>query len=234
LAGRAGRPGLVLLPELFSTGFLDEAMAAQPGPAGADGDAWEDLAARDRGTTAEAAEAGDEGPRFRNAILVLAPDGSLAARYRKVHPFSYGGEDKLFAGGREVVTFELDGWVVQPTVCYDLRFPELYRSGSTRGTHLILVQANWPEARQAHWETLLKARAIENQAYVAGVNCIGTQGTLNYAGGSMVVHPKGEAMTAPAREEGLVRARIELDACKQWRKAFPALRDRLPAEFYQP
>ena len=95
--------------------------------------------------------------------------------------------------------------MVQPTICYDLRFPELYRAGSQRGTHLILVQANWPEARQAHWEILLKARAIENQAFVAGVNCVGTQESLHYVGGSMLVSPKGEVPGPGRHAEGVVQ-----------------------------
>lgn len=245
LLGKTAKPALVLLPELFSTGYLDEASANQPGP---EGETWDEVARKDldflsalsrnlgcwvSGTTVESLGSPGDGPRFRNAIVVFDPKGNPAAHYQKVHPFSFGGEDKLFSGGGEVVTFDLDGWVVQPTICYDLRFPELYRAGSSRGVHLILCQANWPEGRQAHWDILLKARAIENQAYVAGVNCVGTQGTLEYMGGSAILHPKGEALTAPTQEEGLVKARLDLDICKGWRKAFPALRDRRPADFYR-
>jgi predicted amidohydrolase len=178
-------------------------------------------------------DAGGRAPfRYRNLSLLYAPDGSERAVYRKTHPFSYGGEDRLFEAGREIVTVDVEGWVVQPTVCYDLRFPELYRAGSGRGAHLILVQANWPEARQSHWRALLQARAIENQAFVAGVNCVGTQDALRYAGGSAVFSPKGEVVAQAGAEEGLVRAKIDLDACKQWRRHFPALRDRLPWDFF--
>jgi predicted amidohydrolase len=250
-AGKSSRPGrepaLVVLPELFSTGFLDTASAAEPGPAGPGGEAWEEVAARDReflsslarnlgcwvaGTTVEAGAPGVEGPRFRNASLAVDPEGRVQCTYRKIHPFSFGGEDKLFSGGREVAAFPLADWTVQPTICYDLRFPELYRAGSRRGVHLILVQANWPEARQAHWETLLRARAIENQAFVAGVNCVGAQGTLRYAGGSALVNPKGETLVQGGDAEGVFSARADLDFCRQWRRAFPALRDRMPPGFY--
>jgi predicted amidohydrolase len=245
LAGAGGSPALILLPELFSTGYLDLASAARTGP---EGETWEEVAGKDReflsalarklkawvsGPTVEAGAAGGQGPRFRNALLIFAPDGREAARYQKIHPFSYGGEDKLFAGGPEVVTVDIENLVVQPTICYDLRFPELYRAGSQRGVHLILVQANWPDPRQAHWETLLRARAIENQAFVAGVNCVGTQDSLQYAGGSVVLSPKGEALALGGAAEGLVKSKVDLDLCKQWRKAFPALRDRKPLEFYQ-
>jgi predicted amidohydrolase len=256
-------PALLVLPELFSTGYLDG--AALPGGfaagrAGAQGslgpEALAGVAAADRaflsglawrmkcwvaGTTVEAAppaagngDAGGARPpdRYRNLSLLYAPDGSERAAYRKTHPFSYGGEDRLFEAGREIVTVEMEGWVVQPTICYDLRFPELYRAGSSRGAHLILVQANWPEARQSHWRALLQARAIENQAYVAGVNCTGTQDALQYAGGSAVYSPKGEVVAQAGAEEGPLRARIDLDVCKQWRKHFPALRDRLPWDFF--
>jgi omega-amidase len=245
--GPAAKPALIILPELFSTGYLDA--AALPGgaavsPGSLTADALSGVAAADRaflaelarktgswvaGATVEAGPAGANGNGgYRNLSLLYAPDGSERAVYRKLHPFSYGGEDRLFDPGREILTMDIDGWVVQPTICYDLRFPELYRAGSNRGAHLILVQANWPEARQAHWRALLQARAIENQAFVAGVNCTGAQDALHYAGGSAVFSPKGEALAQAGADEGMTHARIDLDECKQWRKHFPALRDRLP------
>jgi omega-amidase len=243
----AAKPSLIVLPELFSTGYLDD--AALPGgasvsPGSLSAGALSGVAAADRafladlarktgswvaGATVEAGPAGANGNGgYRNLSLLYAPDGSERSAYRKLHPFSYGGEDRLFEPGREISTAEIEGWVVQPTICYDLRFPELYRAGSNRGAHLILVQANWPEARQAHWRALLQARAIENQAFVAGVNCAGTQDPLKYAGGSAVFSPKGEAVAQAGADEGLVHAHLDLDECKQWRRHFPALRDRLP------
>ncbi|MBW8887550.1 MAG: carbon-nitrogen family hydrolase [Fibrobacteres bacterium] len=267
-------PAMIVLPELFSTGYLDAATlsgGANPasgrtpagslgpealaGVAAADRAFLADLARRTRcwvaGTTVEASQPGarelhggtagqgDEAQSpltaaglYRNLSLLFGPDGSERTSYRKIHPFSYGGEDKLFEAGREIVTVDVEGWVVQPTICYDLRFPELYRAGSGRGTHLILVQANWPEARQSHWRALLQARAIENQAFVAGVNCCGEQDALRYAGGSAVYSPKGEPVAQAGAEEGLLRAKLDLDACKQWRKHFPALRDRQPWDFF--
>lgn len=235
-------PGLVVLPELFSTGYL-----VQGDLGDARGEhAWVSSAPEDRKFLAELArrlnawvagttiETGAGEKRFRNMSLVFAPDGTEAVHYRKIHPFSFGGEDRLFHRGEEIVTFDAGPWHVQPTVCYDLRFPELYRAGSLRGAHLILVQANWPEARQSHWETLLRARAIENQAYVAGVNCTGSQEKLVYVGGSLIVSPKGETLAHAGAEEGLVKARLDLDHVKQWRRQFPALRDRMPWDFYRP
>ena len=236
-AVKPAKPSLLVLPELFSTGFLDETTGAPQTLAAEDRAFLAGLARKSgcwvAGSTVEAGPRGSDGNAgFRNLSLLFAPEGSESAVYRKTHPFSYGGEDRIFSRGNEIVTAEIDGWVVQPTICYDLRFPELYRAGSQRGVHLILVQANWPHARQAHWETLLRARAIENQAFVAGVNCTGSQDALVFAGGSVILNPKGENVSQGDASEGLVRGRIDLDACKQWRKQFPALRDRRDWDFY--
>lgn len=249
---KPGKPSLLVLPELFSTGYLDESAlpseGADPVHPHSDRSGLARVAGEDRfflsalarklgswvvGATVEAGLPGPDGNGgFRNLSLCYAPDGAEAAMYRKIHPFSYGGEDRLFAKGNEIVTVEADGWVIQPTICYDLRFPELYRAGSQRGVHLILVQANWPQARQTHWETLLRARAIENQAFVAGVNCTGSQDALRFAGGSAILSPKGETAAQGDDSEGVVRGSLDLDLCKQWRKAFPALRDRRPWDFF--
>lgn len=252
---KPGKPSLVVLPELFSTGWLDgAALPAGSGAAGSltatgpDAATVAAVAPADRkflaglarnlgswvaGTTVASGPPGGNGNGgYQNLALLYAPDGSERAAYRKVHPFSYGGEDRLFEPGREIVVTEIEGWVVQSTICYDLRFPELFRAGSQRGAHLILVQANWPQARQLHWDTLLRARAIENQAYVAGVNCTGSQEGLVFAGGSALYSPKGEVVVQGDAAEGVLRGKADLDYCKQWRKQFPALRDRLPWDFF--
>jgi omega-amidase len=242
---RLSGPALLVLSELFSTGYLDDSALRPEGAKALAGLAGEDraflaalavkLGCWVAGATVEAGPPGADGNGgFRNLSLIFAADGSEIAAYRKLHPFSYGGEDRIFTQGNEIVTADLDGWVVQPTICYDLRFPELYRAGSRRGTHLILAQANWPQARQAHWETLLRARAIENQGFVAGVNCTGTQGSLAFAGGSAIISPTGETLAMGDASECLVRAKADLDFCKQWRKQFPALRDRRPWDFFAP
>ena len=241
------KPALIVLPELFSTGFLDASALNMSQAA-----FWADSAKDDvtflanlaresgcwvAGATVEKGPVGQDGNGgFRNLSLLFSPDGKEQGRYQKIHPFSYGGEDRLFTRGNEIVAYAIeaeDSWKVQPTICYDLRFPELYRAESVRGAHLILVQANWPEARQLHWESLLRARAIENQAYVAGVNCTGDQDALHFAGGSLLVSPKGEILAQGGEEEGLVHASADLKFCLQWRKQFPALSDRMPLGFYR-
>jgi predicted amidohydrolase len=249
LPGKPGKSGLIVLPELFSTGFLDtSAMKAS------EKETWAAVAPADTlflsalarrlgafvmGTTVELGSAGLDGNGgFQNLSLLFSPEGTELSRYQKMHPFSYGGEDRLFTRGNELVTAAIqeedgsDSWIVQSTICYDLRFPELYRAGSRQGVHLIVVQANWPDARQAHWETLLRARAIENQAYVAGVNCVGEQGALRFIGGSTLISPKGETLAQAGEEEVLVHGVAELNLCKQWRKQFPALRDRRSEDIF--
>ncbi len=258
---KPGKPGLVIFPELFSTGFVDEAAIESSGRTSGrnsgrtDPDAWSRILADDLeffanlarrcgrwifGSSLQPDTVGD-GQAFRlfNLSIAFDPGGTERARYRKIHPFSYGGEDRVFGRGNATVTLEVDAgedeagpWRVQPTICYDLRFPELFRAGSSAGAHLITVQANWPEARQLHWDTLLRARAIENQAFVAGVNCCGAQETLRFAGGSAIISPKGEIVAQGGADECLVGGAIQLSNVLGWRKQFPALRDRMPWEFF--
>src|SRR5690606_11450688 len=113
--------------------------------------------------------------RLYNVGLLVDPSGTEQSAYRKIHPFSLGREDRIFEGGDAVETAAVEGFTLQTTVCYDLRFPELFRAGMRRGADLFAVPANWPRTRREHWDVLLRARAIENQAVVAGVNCTGEQ-----------------------------------------------------------
>ncbi len=168
----------------------------------------------------------------RNLSLLFDPDGKNPAEYQKVHPFTYGGEHRYFSGGNRLSTFAWQAFTVAPTICYDLRFPEIYRAGLARGAQLFTVQANWPEARQSHWQALLRARAIENQAYVAGVNCVGRQAHLAFAGGSCLFSPQGELVAEAGAEETVLEADIDAKEVISWRNHFPAVRDLKPPEFY--
>jgi predicted amidohydrolase len=164
--------------------------------------------------------------------VLFNPEGIAILEYAKMHPFSLGGEDRVFLPGDRPRLHPLEGFILQPTVCYDLRFPELYRAGMRLGADLMTVQANWPESRQEHWEVLLRARAIENQSFVAGVNCVGTQHGTLYAGGSRIVSPKGELLAQAGAEECVISADISASHVKSWRRAFPVLRDRRPDGFW--
>lgn len=167
--------------------------------------------------------------KARNHMTVFGPGGELLADYAKIHPFSYGNEHQHFEGGEEVVTFR---WavgarsaVVCPAVCYDLRFPELFRIGAGRGAEVFAIGANWPEGRRGHWTALLRARAIENQAVVLGVNRCGQDPNLRYAGGSAAFDAKGELLGELAAEAGVLTVDVDVEAVRAWRAGFPALRD---------
>src|SRR5437867_1072755 len=156
---------LAVLPEMFSTGFsMDAARIAQP----ADGPSETFLRdqARELGLwiLASVPEQGEPAPR--NMAMLVSPGGAVV-KYAKIHPFSFAGEDKVYSAGDRVVTAEVEGVRVTPLVCYDLRFPEPFRAAAAE-TDLFVVVANWPDTRREHWRTLLRARAIEYQAYVGG------------------------------------------------------------------
>lgn len=226
LEGAHLAPGtLVLLPEMFSTGFSMQVGAI------AEGEAQETerfLAglARELGVAVlgGVVNLGPDG-RGRNQALAIAPNGATLCRYSKIHPFSFGEETRHYTGGTEITHFEFAGVRISPFVCYDLRFPEIFRAATTRGAQLLAVIANWPQPREEHWLTLLKARAIENQAYVVGVNRCGRDPKLFYSGRSQVIGPKGEILADAGGAEGVIQAEVDLAGLQEWRKAFPALSD---------
>ncbi len=232
LLQRAAEDGvtLALLPEMFATGFsLDGARIAQP--PGGPSEEWLRGMARGLGMhlvagLAETCDAGGRpSPLPCNNALWVTPDGNVS-RYTKLHPFSFAGEDARFAKGTKVATWTIEGLRVTPVVCYDLRFPELFRA-ATDDTDLYAVIANWPERRRAHWQTLLRARAIENLCYVAGVNRVGEDGLGNpHTGDSAVISPWGETLASAALDETLLVARVDPAKVAEARAKFPVLRDR--------
>jgi omega-amidase len=156
---------------------------------------------------------------------LFGPDGRLGCRYAKVHRFTFAGEDAHFGAGERPAACDLAGWRVQPAVCYDLRFPELFRTPATRGAELICVIANWPAARESHWLALLKARAIENQAYIAAVNRCGRDPNVEYAGRSQIIGPRGEVIEDAGNGEAVISADLDQTLLRQYRGQFPALSD---------
>ncbi|MEO6052707.1 MAG: nitrilase-related carbon-nitrogen hydrolase, partial [Chthoniobacterales bacterium] len=163
--------------------------------------------------------------QFRNQQLLINPSGQCVARYSKMRLFHPGGEERLCVAGSEVVVASIEKWIVAPLVCYDLRFPELFREGTRRGAELFIVIANWPDVRIEHWITLLRARAIENQAYVIGVNRSGRDPERAYSGHSMVVDPKGNAILDAGESEVVAQTKLDREALLSWRAEFPVLRD---------
>ncbi|MET8580261.1 carbon-nitrogen family hydrolase [Streptomyces collinus] len=222
---------LVVLPELWTTGaFAYEEFAGEAEPL--EGPTYEVMAkaASDAGVWLHAGsipERDPEGPLY-NTSLVFSPSGDLAAAYRKIHRFGFDkGEAVLMGAGREPVTVRLPDTTVGLATCYDLRFPELFRSLVDAGAETLVIPAGWPERRRAHWTLLAQARAVENQAFVLACGTAGTHAGVPQAGHSIVVDPWGEVLAeAGAGEEVLT---VDLDPAKPaaTREQFPALKDRV-------
>lgn len=166
----------------------------------------------------------EDGEMAKNHYSIVNQKGILISDYVKVHPFSYGGEGNYFQGGNAVSSCQLEEHVVSTAICYDLRFPELFRI-MDEDSSIIVVPANWPESRREHWKCLLQARAIENQVYIIGVNCVGNVNGTYYSGDSSIFNPLGEKLGEISEQEGLIYAEIFNDV-EQFREQFPARRDR--------
>ncbi len=169
--------------------------------------------------------------RPRNACSLFDPAGVERLRYHKIHPFTLAGEDRYYVGGDSLPTADVDGLRVTPLICYDLRFPEPFRAAAER-TDLYVVIANWPVARSDAWRTLLRARAIENQAFALGVNRVGEGDGLVYGGDSALIDPFGAALASAAEQAGVVVGEASAEAVEEARARFGFLKDRR-AEVYQ-
>jgi predicted amidohydrolase len=228
LAGRAAGEGarLVVLPEMFATGFSMSADLVA-GFAGETRAFLEDLA-RSLSVYVLGGYAEPAGRRPANACSLMDPSGTRILHYRKIHPFTLAGEGRHYLAGERIETVEVDGVRVTPLICYDLRFPEAFRA-TADGTDLFCVLANWPEARRWHWSLLLRARAVENQAYVLGVNRVGTGDGLVYTGDSVLLDPMGDevAGTTPGKA-GLLLGLVDPAQVSGTRERFGFLKDRRP------
>lgn len=246
---------LIVLPEMFDTGFSladpnatadgdwppalpdlppkTDAATRQSDPkprSGATACFLQSLASEHQVTVHGSRTLVDGQGKGRNMATIVGPSGRLLAEYAKVHPFSYGKETERFVGGSEVLTYPwthagADPVTICPAVCYDLRFPELFRQGLRKGAEMYVIGANWPAVRAFHWRTLLIARAIENQAIVIGVNRAGSDPALAYGGGSVVVGPKGDILGELDAREAVLTVDIDPQSIREWRKTFPAWRD---------
>ncbi len=225
-ASRGAR--LAILPEMFCTGFsMDASRIAQPPGGPTEIFLKERAAALGLWILGSIPESGDVAPK--NTALVVSP-GREVFRYAKIHPFSYAGEHRHYAAGDRVLTVEIEGLRVTPFICYDLRFPEPFRLAAAE-TDLFAVVANWPEARREHWKTLLRARAIENLAYVAGVNRVGDGGKLHYAGDSALIDPWGDTLAEGNDREAVLVAEVDPAKVAEARKKFPVLEDVRPGAY---
>lgn len=228
LTERPPEPGsLVVLAEMFAVGFTLNLEGAGDSKRGPTCEFMKRMATR-----FQVAVVGSfplqrgPGEKGLNRLLAVSPAGEVLACYDKIHPFSYGKEADHYAGGNSLTVFEYGGWKICPTICYDLRFPEVYRRATLEGgAEMFLVVANWPSARREHWRTLLRARAIENQCVVVAVNRTGQDPNTRYSGDSMVVDEKGELLLDLADRSAREAVEVSRESMLVWREKFPALAD---------
>jgi predicted amidohydrolase len=219
---------LVLLSETFSTGFSMTPGIGEPEGGPSARFLTEQAVAHGvwvGGTCPEIpGDEGDGGLPY-NSFVLAGPDGTVH-RYRKLHPFTHGGEHERFRAGEKPVTVEIGGLRITPFICYDLRFGNVFWRAAPE-TDVYLVPANWPAGRRQHWQTLLQARAIENQAYVVGCNRVGTAGDgIEHAGDTRIVSPMGELLATAAAVETIVVADVVSAEVTATRDRFRFLADR--------
>lgn len=220
---------VLILPELWTTGYaldqISQLAESVDGPTAERLSRW----ARDYqmcivgGSLPIATEAG-----VANTTLVFDQYGSLVGQYQKLHLFKPMSEHQYLIAGQQTALVELWGWKCGLMICYDLRFPELARSLVAAGAEILFLPSEFPDPRLDHWTTLIKARAIENQLYMVGVNRIGNDKQNSFFGHSMVVGPWGELVCEGTREEALLLAKLQRSNLIEARRKIPCLEDRRP------
>ena len=220
----AAAPGadLIVLPEMFTTGYAtDPAGAAEKD--GASALEWMRHTANETAAAVTGSVAVEEAGRFYNRMFFVKPGGEYAV-YDKRHLFSFAGEDKAYTAGKERVVVEWRGFRMLLQVCYDLRFPIFARN--TGDYDMIIYTANWPTVRIDVWNSLLKARAIENLCYVAAANRVGSDPYMSYSGGTYLFDYKGRIMAeAHGNREEAVFAETDKETLDSFRRKFPAMDD---------
>ncbi|EGO61897.1 nitrilase/cyanide hydratase and apolipoprotein N-acyltransferase [Acetonema longum DSM 6540] len=164
--------------------------------------------------------------RIFNETIVFDPQGQIVTTYQKVHMFSLYGEEKFFSPGNRRASFQLGEITAGLTICYDLRFPELYRSLALDGAQMIFVVAEWPRERLQHWITLNQARAIENQVYLCSVNCVGEHRGIRFPGHSLFIDPNGRITTEGTDAESIIYAQYDASMVPHSREGLTVWQDR--------
>ena len=224
-AAAGGGAEIVVLSEMWSTGFSMNADVIAQAPDGPTPTFMLDTA-RELGVWLAGSfpERTVGHPLPTNRFLLAGPGGE-DHRYSKIRPFSFAGEDQHYAAGRETITVEVGGLRITPFVCYDLRFADLFWDAAAR-TDCYLVPANWPAARSEHWTSLLRARAIENQAWVIGVNRVGDGDGLAYSGDTRIIAPLGAITAATPGEVETIIVDVDPAMVADTRARFPFMQDR--------
>ncbi|QQL51134.1 amidohydrolase [Mucilaginibacter ginkgonis] len=214
---------LIILPEMFTTGFsMNAAELAET----MDGKtiSWMKETARKYDTVITGSVIISENGKYYNRLIWMRPDGSFET-YDKKHLFTLAKEENTYTAGNKRLIVDLNGWRICPVVCYDLRFP-VWLNNVDEVYDLLIVVANWPERRSHHWRSLITARAIENQAYVIGLNRVGHDGhEVYHSGDSSCIDPLGNVVYYKRDEEDLYTFTISLDEVEKTRQSLPFLKD---------
>ncbi len=214
---------LILLPEMFATGFTMQPEGVAETMEG-ESVAWMQEMARTKDCAITGSLVIEEEGKYYNRLFFVYPDGSYKT-YNKRHLFTLAGEEKHYTAGKDRLILEYRGWKICPLVCYDLRFPVFSRN--TEDFDLLLYVANWPQVRVQAWDALLKARAIENMCYAAGLNRIGQDNNeYNYSGHSQVIDSLGNYVLEPFAYEDILSVELDKTALDKARKKFGFLNDR--------
>jgi len=226
------KPDVIVLPEMWNTGYCGGRLRELADEGGERTLAMmSDFCRRHRVNVVAGSIALRRGSAVTNTSLVIDRNGELAASYSKIHLFRLMDEHLHLTPGDSAGLAALDGVPVGVIICYDLRFPELARKLALAGAQLIVVPAQWPEPRLAHWRILLQARAIENQMAVVACNRVGASGADRFPGHSMVVGPWGDILAEGGGGEEIIRAAIDLEEVSAARRTIPVFADRRPVHY---
>lgn len=219
------RASLIAFPEQFATGWdpaSTQHVQAASGPIVSGLKAFaEEYAIAILGSFREAHR-----PLPFNTAIAIGPDGSVLAQYRKIHPFTFAGENSTYAAGDDLGIFDARGFRLGIAICYDLRFPELFRLYADRNVHGVIVPSAWPADRLHHFELFIQARAAENQMFVIGVNTTGQNNAGTYNGNSMVAGPDGSVLARAGEEETTLIVDLDAASVMEARKTFPTHKDQ--------
>ncbi len=232
-AAEAARRGsdLTLFPELWASGYDLENCQEYAAPL--ETGIFEQMSdlAREHKTTLGGSLLELRGGKVYNAFYLYGPKGETFAIYRKIHLFRLLEEEKWLEAGDELVMAHTPWGKAGLGICYDLRFPEVFRTYALRGARLVLLVAEWPEKRISHWDRLLQARAIENQYFVAAVNKVGHSQGAKLGGHSAVLDPWGESVVQGGSDEVLLTTEIDLEKVETARRQMPVFEDRSPEAY---
>ncbi len=234
LSAEAARRGshLVVFPELWTSGYALDRARDLASPLNTGTFAQVSTVATQHKISILGSMLELRGETVSNSAPFIAPNGRLQGVYRKLHLFKLMKEHQYLQAGQSPLLLDLPWGKTGIAICYDLRFPELFRRYALEGARIILLPAEWPAERINHWRVLLQARAIENQLYIVAVNTIGTIGDTRFGGHSMVVDPWGSILVEAGDEAALLTLDLDLDRVEQVRQRIPVFDDRRP-ELYE-